>query len=340
MAVKIESAFVTGATGLLGNNLVRLLLERGVRVKGLARSAAKAREQFGSLDGLAIIEGDMEDISTFAAQIEGCDALFHTAAYFRESYGGGEHWEKLKRINVDGTRALLDAAYSAGIRRFVHTSSIAVVNGPRGSLIDEAMKRNEADADDYYRSKMLADQAVQDFLGKHPETFGVFVMPGWMHGPGDLGPTAAGQFTIDYLKSALPGIPPASVSFVDARDVAEIIIAAFEKGRRGEHYLGAGRHMYMRDLMKTYEKVTGVAAPKRAIPALLLWIIAGVQEVTARLTGRPALLSWATVRTMRAEFDRSRFNHSKTERELGVQFRSIEETIRDEVDWMRARGLA
>lgn len=332
-----EIAFVTGATGLLGNNLVHLLLDQGIKVRALARSRRKALQQFGTIDGLEIIEGDMEDVASFAAALAGCDALFHTAAYFRDSYGGGKHWEALKRINVDGTAALLDAAYQAGIRRFVHTSSIAVVNGPRGSVIDESMKRRVDDADDYYRSKILSDEAVQAFLAEHPDVFGTFVMPGWMHGPGDMGPTAAGQFTVDFLKKALPGIPPSTVSFVDARDVARIILAALEKGRRGEHYLAAGRHMHMREVMETYETVTGIRAPQRNIPAGLLWIIAYLQEFKAWLTGKPALLSVATVRTMRNEYERSRFSHEKTCRELGIAFRPVIETISDEVAWFRAK---
>jgi nucleoside-diphosphate-sugar epimerase len=340
MKPAIQTAFVTGSTGLLGNNLVHLLLQQGVKVRGLARSRRKALAQFGTLDGLEIVEGDMEDVAGFADGLKGCDALFHTAAYFRDSYGGGKHWDALKRINVDGTAALLDAAYDAGIRRFVHTSSIAVVNGPRGAVIDETMKRRQDDADDYYRSKILSDEAVQRFLATHPDTFGVFVMPGWMHGPGDMGPTAAGQFTVDFLKKALPGVPPSTVSFVDARDVAQIILAAFEKGRRGEHYLAAGRHMHMREVMQSYEAVTGVKAPRRSLPAALLWTIAYLQELNARLTGKPALLSVATVRTMRDEFDRSRFSPDKTQRELGLGFRPVTETIRDEVAWLRARGLA
>ena len=335
-----QTAFVTGATGLLGNNLVHLLLEQGVKVRGLARSRRKALQQFGTIDGLEIIEGDMEDVAGFSDALDGCDTLFHTAAYFRDSYGGGKHWEALKRINVDGTADLLDAAYEAGIRRFVHTSSIAVVNGPRGSIIDETMKRREDDADDYYRSKILSDAVVNAFLALHPDVFGVFVMPGWMHGPGDMGPTAAGQFTIDFLKSALPGVPPSTVSFVDARDVARIMVAALEKGRRGEHYLAAGRHMHMREVMQAYEAVTGIRAPKRNLPAALLWMIAYLQEFNARVTSKPALLSIATVRTMRDEYERSRFNPDKTVRELGIGFRPVTETIRDEVAWIKARRLA
>lgn len=179
---------------------------------------------------------------------------------------------------------------------------------------------------------------MQAFLARHPDVFGTFVMPGWMHGPGDMGPTAAGQFTIDYLKKALLGVLPSTVSFVDARDVAHIILAALEKGRRGEHYLAAGRHLHMRKVMLAHEGVTGIKTPRRNIPAALLWIITYTQEFRAKLTGKPALLSIATVRTMREEYERSRFSPEKTLRELHFRFRPVTETIRDEVAWFKALG--
>lgn len=339
MARDTKVAFVTGATGLLGNNLVRALLAEGVQVRGLARSAEKARQQFGALDGLEIVQGDMEDVPGFAAALAGCDTLFHTAAYFRDSYYGGRHWDKLKAINVDATGQLMAAAHGAGIRQIVHTSSIAVVDGGKGQLVDESMKRPAEGADDYYRSKILSDRVVMAHLDRHPDCFGVFVMPGWMHGPGDRGPTAAGQFTLDFMRGKLPGIPPATFAFVDARDVAQAEILALRHGGRGEHYLAAGRHVTMAELMRLYERTTGIAAPGRGIPAAALWLIAGVQEAVARLTGRPALLSLAAVRNMRREFDRSRFDPAKSREVLGLSFRPMEETIAAEVAWYRDNGM-
>jgi dihydroflavonol-4-reductase len=103
-------AFVTGATGLLGNNLVRELLGRGYEVKALVRSREKAEKLFGDL-AIEYVVGDMEDVPAFAAELAGSDVLFHTAAYFREYYQPGEdHWGKLKRINIDGTVEILNAA--------------------------------------------------------------------------------------------------------------------------------------------------------------------------------------------------------------------------------------
>lgn len=332
-------AFVTGSTGLLGNNLVRLLTERGTKVRALARSRAKAERQLAGLPGVEIVEGDMADVARFAPALAGTDVLFHTAAHFRDSYKGGNHSEALHRVNVDGTRALLSAAYAQGVRRMVHTSSIAVLDGPRGAVVDETMARRLPERDDYYRSKVLSDEEVLAFLRAHPDFFATLVLPGWMHGPGDAGPTAAGQAVIDFVNAKLPGIVPATVSFVDARDVALAQIAAAEKGRRGERYLAAGRHMSMAEVFATLERVTGVPAPRRRLPVALLYAIATGAELAARATGKPALLSWATVRIMRQERERSRFSAEKSQRELGLSFRPVTETLADEVAWFRANGM-
>lgn len=330
-------AFVTGATGLLGNNLVRELLADGWRVRALVRSLDKARRQFAGLD-VEIVRGDMLDVAGFAASLVGVDALFHTAAHFRDSYKGGRHGAALTAANVEGTRHLLEHAHRAGVRRFVHASSVAVVHGARGAVIDETMLRDERDADDYYRSKILSDRVVLAFLEAHPDFRAVLVLPGWMHGPGDLGPTSAAQTVIDVALARLPGVPPGSFSVVDARDVARAMILADAKGRRGERYLVAGRHMTMADLLPLIAREVGVRAPRRRIPSWLMHLLAVGNEIAARLTGRPVLLSWALVRAIANEDDRSRYDPTKSERELGLRFRPLEETLRDEVASLRAEG--
>ena len=337
--MNFRTAFVTGATGLLGNNLVRLLAERGIRVKALARSRAKAESQLGGIPGVEIVIGDLMDVAAFAAALQGADVLFHTAAYFRDSFKGGDHAAALQRVNVEGTLELLRAAYARGVRRMVHTSSIAVLDGPRGATMDETMLRTLPERDPYYRSKMLADAQVLAFLGGHPDFHASLVLPGWMHGPGDCGPTAAGQAVLDFVRGKLPGVAPATVSFVDARDVAWAQLAAAERGRRGEHYLAAGRHMDIAEFYRRLDSVTGVPAPTRKVPAGLLYLIAGVSELLARTTGKPALLSWATVRLLMQERERTRFDHAKSEAELGLSFRPVEQTLADEVAWFRANGM-
>lgn len=333
--MKIETAFVTGATGLLGNNLVRELVSRGARVKALVRSMEKGRQQFGATEGVELIAGDMTDVTAFAEHLQGCDILFHTAAYFRDNYKGGSHWPKLKAINVEGTRHLLEQAYRAGLRRFIHTSSIAVLNGEPGQPIDETCLRHPEDADDYYRSKIMADEEVLTFLSEHPEMNGSLILPGWMWGPGDLGPTSSGQLANDVIQGKLPGLVTGSFSVVDARDVALAMILAAERGQRGERYLAAGQHMTMQQLVPLLGDIAGVKTPTRTLPLPFLYLLASLQEAYARLSGKPVLLSLATVRLMVKEANRSHFNHAKSERDLGLTFRPLEQTLQDTVTWLR-----
>ncbi len=336
-AISNKTALVTGATGLLGNNLVRALVADGWRVRALVRDPAKAKRQFEGLE-VQMVSGDMKSVVTFAAALAGVEVVFHTAAYFRDSYKGGAHREELQRINVTGTAELLSACYKAGVRRLVHTSSIATLIGPAGGLINETMLRPEEAADDYYRSKIRADRVVLDFLEKHPDFFACLVLPGWMHGPGDMGPTSAGQTVLDFMLGRLPGVPPGGFSVVDARDVAGAMIAAAQRGTRGQRYLAAGRAIEMAELFGVLEKISGVKGPKRKVPLALLYVVAALSELKARVTGRPVLLSWATVRLIDRERGRNRYDHRRSEQELGLTFRPLAETLVDEIAWFRDQG--
>lgn len=337
-----RTAFVTGSTGLLGSNLVAALRSAGYRVRALARSADKARAQLGGAGvDLDVVQGDMTDVASFAPALAGVDVVFHTAAHFRDSYKGGSHWEELRRVNVDGTRALLDAAYGAGVRRFVHTSSVAVLaTGSRAKAVDETMRRAaEGEPDDYYRSKILGDRVVEAFLAERPDFSATFVLPAFMNGPGDAGPTSAGQFVIDFVRGRLPGLVKAAFSYVDARDVAAAEVAAVDRGERGERYLVAGRTVPMREAAAILEKLTGIAGPRSELPLALLAGVAAANEVWARVTGRPVLLGWAAYRTMSREGRFMAYDSSKAMRVLGVEFRPLRATFLDALRWFAERGM-
>jgi dihydroflavonol-4-reductase len=330
-------AFVTGATGLLGNNLVRALVAKGFTVRALVRSASKAEKQFPGLK-IELVEGDINETESFASSLAGVDTIFHTAAYFRDNYKGGKHWPALFTTNVLATAKLLQASYQAGIRRLVHTSSTATLRGSPGKPADETMLRDEREADDYQRSKILADREVLKFLEEHPDYWAAFVLPGWIHGPGDLGPTAAGQTVLDYLNQRLPGIPPGGFSVVDARDVAEALIRVAQHGGRGERYIAAGKSMTMAEIFKALETVSGIPSPRNKVPITILYLLGALSELQVRLTRKPALISWATARLIARDGDHHSYDHGKSQRELGIQFRDVHETLRDEVEWFRQRG--
>ena len=324
-----KTVFVTGATGLLGNNLVRQLIAEGYHVKALVRSRQKADKQFDPHDKLDIIQGDITNVHSFESHLNGCETVFHTAAFFRDNYKGGSHWSDLENINVNGTKYLLEAACNAGVKHFVHVSSIAVLDGEAGTLIDERCDRDIENSDYYYRSKIISETTIREFARLHPMMKCYYILPGWIWGPGDLGPTSSGQLALDVMNRKLPAIVPGTFSVVDARDVAAAIIMVTQRGKPGERYLVAGRHIHMKDLVSMIGHYANVKTPTKTIPMPLLYCIAVLQELYGKLTGKPILLSLASVRLMASQYNRTHFSSERYEKILGLQFRPLEQTLAD-----------
>lgn len=327
-------AFVTGATGLLGNNLVRLLVQQGHEVKALVRSKEKAQKLLGDVTNVESIQGDMENVSGFAKNLEGCDVLFHTAAYFREYYQPGDHWPKLEKINVLGTVELLEAADRHGVKKAVHVSSSGVIGEADGTANEDTAASGLALDNLYFRSKVETEKAVAGFLKTHKMPV-VMILPGWMYGPGDAAPTSAGQLVQDFLGRKLPGVLNGGAMIADARDVAQAMIKAVDKGKNGERYIVGGKLYKLADIMHTLEKVSGVPAPKFRIPTPLALTIAWVSQTIARLTGGTTLLTVSGIQTIA---NPHQISSEKAVRELGTKFRSLEDTLKDTVNWYRQQA--
>ncbi|SFR59490.1 NAD-dependent epimerase/dehydratase family protein [Halogeometricum limi] len=328
-------AFVTGSTGLLGNALVRRLEAEGHEVTALVRSPEKAERILGDTDA-RIVVGDVTDVGEFADELRGHDVLFHAAAYFREYYGVGDHTARLRAVNVDATVDLLVAAEEAGVGRAVHVSSSGTV-GPRrdGSPSDESDCIDPTETENYYfRSKVLAERAVEQFLDEH-EMDVVMVLPGVMVGPGDAAPTVMGRVVLDLVAGRVFAIPEGGLSFVDVRDVAEATVAAAERGARGERYVVGGRYRTMAEFAATVGRLTGVRAPRRVLPYRVGLAVGLASELAARVRGGDPLVSRAAVHSVHEGVELS---SAKAKRELGVTFRPLEETLRDEVEWFREHG--
>jgi dihydroflavonol-4-reductase len=322
--------FVTGATGLLGNNLVRALCARGHDVVGLVRSDAKARRLLAGT-GATWVVGDVREPERFADALAGVDVVFHTAAYFREYYQPGDHASALDDVNVRGTLALMALADDRGVRKFVHTSSSGTIGAkPDGTPGDEDSAPPALAAENlYFRSKVEGEAKIRAFAPRRGLEI-IEILPGWMWGPGDEAPTASGQLAKDFLRGKLPAIPPGGANVVDARDVADAMVVAAERARHGAKYLVAGPPMSIADVIAGLERVSTIRGPRLRLPYRLAVVFAWLNEVWSRVSGRPALLTRMGLRTMNMG---AWVSSARAERELDARFRPFEETARDVLGW-------
>jgi dihydroflavonol-4-reductase len=330
--------FVTGSTGLLGSNLVRALVAAGHEVVALARSRAKAEKFLGNLPGVTFIEGDMEKMEAFAPKLQGCDVLFHTAAYFREYYlGAGDHWATLERLNVQGTVRLLELAEKAGVKKTIYVSSSTVIGkSPNGQVSDEGTPPDAFSYRNLYaKSKVLAEEAVIRFTKTHTMPV-VLILPTWMWGPGDAAPTGAGQIIISFVTGKLPVVAPGGSMMVDARDVAQAMLAAVEHGKNGERYIIGGCSYTFAEVMIILEKITGKRAPRMRVPGAAFVNFARFSEFMARLRNRSTLVTVEAAETM---VHHALVKSDKAQRDLGATFRPFEQTLHDHVKWMQEYGM-
>jgi dihydroflavonol-4-reductase len=330
-------AFVTGATGLLGSNLVRLLIEQGYQVRALVRSARKAASVFSGMP-VEFIENDVRNVADYQQALVGCDVVFHTAAFFREYFQPGDHWKTLEATNITATIDLLRAAERQGVKKVIYTSSSGVIGMQPGADWGDESCAPDAHAMEnlYFRSKVIAEQEIATFL-KTSQLPVVLILPGWMFGPSDTAPTSSGQIVRDFLAQRLPGILDGGGSPVDVRDVAQGMINAVARGISGERYIiGGDRFVTFRELLETLQQVSGVAAPTMPIPYAISLVYAWVSEQYGRITGKPVLATVNGVRTLK---QRRQTRSDKAVRELGVTFRPLSETLRDEVTWFRANEM-
>jgi dihydroflavonol-4-reductase len=333
---EIMKAFVTGATGLLGNNLVRLLVAQGHEVKALVRSKEKAQKLLDDVKNVEFIQGDMENVVGFAEALQGCDVLFHTAAYFREYYQPGDHWPMLEKINVKGTIELLESAEKHNVKKAIHVSSSGVIgeDDKKPSGDETSTASGLALENLYFRSKVETEKAIASFLKTHTMPV-VMILPGWMFGPGDAAPTSAGQLVQDFLNRKLPGVLKGGAGIADARDVARAMLEAIEKGKRGERYIVGGKLYTLAEIMKTLEKVSGVPGPKLHISTPIALTIAWLSQTIAKLTGGTTLLTVSSVKTVLHPHS---ISSEKASHELGATFRPLEDTLRDTVNWYKSNS--
>lgn len=321
-------ALVTGATGFVGSAVARRLLAEGHALRVLARPGSDRRNLAG-LDA-ELAEGDLTDADSLARACAGCDALFHVAADYRL---WAPRPEELYRANVDGTRAILEAAHRAGVGRVVYTSSVAVLGIPKdGTPGDEHTPVTVDDMIGHYkRSKFLAEVAAREVMQRTGLDL-VIVNPSTPIGPRDVKPTPTGRIVLDAAAGRMPAYVDTGLNIAHVDDVAAGHWLAYTRGRTGERYVLGGTDLSLREILAIVAGVAGRKPPIVRLPHAAVLPVAYVAEALARLTGIKPV---ATVEEVRMSRKRMFFSHAKASRELGYAPRPAEQALADAVAWFR-----
>lgn len=323
-----ENATVTGATGHLGNVLVRELVRRGKRVRALVLPDDDAR----SLAGLPveIVRGDVTLPASLPPAFRGAEVVFHLAGVVSISSLDDE---RVWAVNAEGTRNVVAACRAAGARRLVHTGSVhALVEPGPGAVLDESAGFDPSRAAGAYgRSKAEGALAVAD--AARSDLDAVLVLPVAVVGPFDFRLSAMGELVALFAQGRLPAIVDGGYDFVDVRDVALGQLLACERGRRGESYLLTGGHLRIRELVRILAAASGRRPPRVAIPLPVAAALARLAPAFERLTGKRALLTPYSVHTLSMPF---RIAGGKAREELGFEPMPLERSLADAWRWMTA----
>jgi dihydroflavonol-4-reductase len=322
-------AFVTGGTGFVGANLIRLLLREGHQVKALVRRDSR----LDNLQGLEVelVQGDLND-PNLARSMTGCESLFHVAAHY-------SLWQtdrdRLYENNVLGTRNVLAAARQAGIPRTVYTSSVAAigVRADRQPANETYQSPVETLVGHYKKSKYWAEQEAIKAVKAGQDI--VIVNPSSPIGAWDLKPTPTGEIILRFLRRQMPVYVDTGLNFIHVSDVVQGHLLAYQKGKTGDRYILGHQNLTLKQVLDQLSQITGLAAPRRSIPAWIPLSAAWVDERILSALGKTPTVPIDGVKMAKQPMY---YDASKALHELGLPQTSISVALKDAVDWFVSKG--
>jgi dihydroflavonol-4-reductase len=314
---------VTGATGLVGSELVQQLLDRGHTVRIFRRDTSDVSILGEAASEVEHAVGDLRDARSLLAAMEDVTHVYHAAARVR--FGPGEQ-ELLHAVNVTGTGNVVNAALRAGVQRLVHTSSMAAFGRPVAG--DEVIDENTAWGEDdqkrsaYALSKYESELEVHRGIAEGLDA--VIVNPSLIFGVGREGHST--RRIVDAARSGWArAVPPGSSNVVDVKDVAAGMQAAMDKGETGRRYFLGSENLSWQEIVGTLARAFGQPPPARTIPPALMTTAAVVSEAVSFVTRTRPALTREHVQTSTSTLE---YRNDRARSELGCSFRPFESTAR------------
>jgi len=326
--------FVTGATGLLGGNLVRHLWSQGERdLRVLARKDSKTM----ALDDLQVerVTGDIREPDSLGRALAGVDQVYHCAASVSQ---WGPNRELNRQVNVGGTINVLNAALTQKVKRVVYVSTVDTLGlSSKENPADENWPEHDSMAkfkNPYADTKFEAEQEAKKFVQKGLDI--VIVKPTYMIGEWDTKPTS-GQMVVQVAKGRAPAYPGGGNNFVDVLDVCEGMALAMDKGKTGEAYILANDqgNLTYGEFFKIVAQVVGVSPPQFQIPYPAALLGGYVFDLLGRLLKfEPDVNSITAAMGYAPHY----FTCKKAIRELGIPQSPIEGAVKRAVAWFTKYG--
>jgi dihydroflavonol-4-reductase len=318
---------VTGASGLLGGNLIRELLARGQRVRALIHSDRRA---VAGLD-VEMASADLSDPASLERAFSGMDIVYHMASVVSISM---DNWDEVYRVNVLGTRNVVDACLRAGVRRLVHFSSThARQPEPFDQVLDEERPLvTDLTLPPYDRSKALGEMEVQKGIERGLDA--VIILPSGILGPFDFRPSLVGESLQLMQRGGVPVLTTGGYSWVDARDVATGAICAAEIAPSGSRYILSGHWVSIYDVATMAAKISGTRAPRLVIPLQVAELALPIMERLATLRGTQPLFTSAMLSALKSN---RYISYERAARDLGYEPRPFVETLTDTLSWFKAQ---
>jgi dihydroflavonol-4-reductase len=322
---------ITGATGHLGNVLVRKLLYQNKKV----RVVILPGENTASLEGLEVdkVEGDVRDPDSLRRAFQGADLVFHCAGVISILPGQNQ---QLYQVNVLGTRNVVNMCLETRVKRLVYTSSIHALSEPASGIVfDESSGFNPENVlGEYSKSKTLGTLEVIKGIEKGLDA--VILCPSGIIGPYDYRVSEMGKLIVDFVKGKVKVYIGGAYDFVDVRDVAKGHILAGEKGRKGECYILSGQQISVLQLLKFLEEITGAKAPSLKVPHQVARVTGFFNVLYCNLMKIKPLFTPFSIDVLASN---SLVCCQKAQDELGYSSCSIYESIRDTVQWFKQKGM-